>query len=91
MIRKVLIGAFAVVALLVAAGFLLRDHIPDLLVRAMTDDMFLDADTNDFDPGFDGNVFPGVHVAYRGEVLSELTQFSGERGLVVLFSRSVMW
>lgn len=91
MIRKVLIGAVAVVALLAAAGFLLRDNVPDLMVWALTDDMFLAADTDAFDPGFDGPDFPAVHVAYRGEVLSKLTQFSGQRGLVVLFSRSVVW
>tara|TARA_Y100001934_G_C11881233_1_gene553251 strand:+ start:146 stop:421 length:276 start_codon:yes stop_codon:yes gene_type:complete len=91
MLKKVLIGGASFLALLAVLTFVFRADLQAVIVASMVEDMFLESDTDDFEPGFAGERFPRVEVVYRGEELADLTGFSGSRGLVVLFSRSVVW
>ena len=55
-------------------------------------DVFLDEDTDAFDPGLPiGADFPEIRALYQGEEISGVDQFMGERGLAFFALRSADW
>ena len=93
--KKILLGLAAVIVVLVALGFVFQEPLKDVAYDALTSDMFVETDNDSFEPGvtgtYEGDRFPSVHVAYQGGELTSLSEFTGDRGLVVMFSRSVVW
>ena len=56
------------------------------------DNMFLYEDTDSFDPGLSiGSLFPEIRAIYGGQEITRVSQFYGEKGLVVFAIRSVDW
>jgi peroxiredoxin len=54
--------------------------------------MFVQADTDDFDPGpVVGSHFPGLRANYRGRDITLLEEFAGANGTVFVASRSYDW
>ena len=86
-----LIVAFAVLA----AGtllYLFRSPLKEAAYEAVTEDMFVSADTDQFDPGpAVGSDFPGLRAQYQGRVISLINEFAGRRGTVFVASRSLEW
>jgi peroxiredoxin len=86
-----LIAAFAVLA----AGtllYLFRSPMKEAAYEKITEDMFVAADTDQFDPGpAIGSRFPGVRAEYQGRVISLIDEFAGERGTMLIASRSLDW
>jgi len=90
--KRVLI--IALTALLTGAAllYLFRDPIRQTLYDAITADMFVDADRDDFDPGPAlGSQFPGLRARYRGREIILLDEFAGKNGTVLMASRSLDW
>lgn len=57
-----------------------------------TADMFVVADTDDFDPGLPlGSRLPVIRVHYQGEELTSLERFAGARGTLLFANRSIEW
>ncbi len=55
-------------------------------------DMFLDEDTDSFDPGLPiGAEFPAIRALYEGEEITEINQFFGDKGVVLFALRSADW
>ena len=56
------------------------------------DNMFLDEDTDSFDPGLSiGAQFPAIRAIYEGREIDNIEQFFGDKGAVFLAMRSVDW
>ena len=56
------------------------------------DNMFLDEDTDSFDPGLPiGERFPAIRAISAGEEINGIEQFFGDKGAVFLAMRSVDW
>ncbi len=56
------------------------------------DNMFLDEDTDDFDPGLPlGAEFPEIRALYQGREINSIERFFGERGLAFFAVRSADW
>lgn len=92
MVKKIVIGVGVFLLVVIAAGYIFREPLKDMAIMILTEDMFLEEDTDTFDPGVSAeNQFPAVRVSYQGEELSSLMDFAGPRGLVIMFSRSVVW
>jgi hypothetical protein len=92
MLRKVSIGVAVILVLLVSGVVIFRDEAKSLAFAWMTEDMFLEEDLDDYDPGIAViDAFPQIKVSMNGETYTDLRPFIGPRGLVVLFSRSVVW
>ncbi len=90
--RKFLIIAAAALTLLVATVYLLREPLKEFAYDKLTEEMFVEADTDSFDPGpAMGSRFPGVNALYRGEPISLIEQFAGPNGTVLMASRSFDW
>ena len=56
------------------------------------DNMFLDEDTDSFDPGLPvGTQFPAIRAIYDGQEINDIERFFGDKGAVFLAMRSVDW
>lgn len=56
------------------------------------DDVFIAADTDDFDPGLPiGADFPPIRALYQGQVITDIDQFIRDKGAVFIANRSVDW
>ncbi len=56
------------------------------------DDVFIDADTDDFDPGLPiGAEFPPIRALYQGQEIDNIDQFIRDKGAVFIANRSVDW
>ena len=81
--------AITVAGLLAAGGPVLAQGMgmgPNL------DNMFLDADTDTFDPGLPiGAAFPAIRARYQGQEITNLDQFQGSRGVALFAVRSADW
>jgi peroxiredoxin len=90
--KKILIGFGVAVILLVGLGFIFKAQFIELAKDAITSDMFVASDTDDFNPGIKvGETFPAINATYNAAVVSDLEQFSGSNGTVFVVSRSLVW
>ena len=68
--------------------------LPTQALRAQPDpaEIFLEEDTDTFDPGLPiGAPFPAIRALYQGREISRIDEFFGDRGLVFFAVRSVDW
>jgi hypothetical protein len=90
--KKILLGLVA--TLVVAAGliYVFRGALWETATQRMTADMFIEADTDDFDPGLPiGAQFPTLHASYQGAPITDAGQFIHDKGMVFIANRSANW
>jgi peroxiredoxin len=85
----------AILVLLVIAlvfGYLFREPLKEMAFATLTQDMFVAADNDDFDPGpAVGSRFPGLQATYKGRTVRLIDEFAGPGGTAFIASRSVDW
>lgn len=90
--KNVLLGTLAVLVTVGVAGYLFRQPLTQALADSLTADMFVEADTDAFDPGLPvGAALPEIAARYHGRTVNDLTEFMGGNGLVLFANRSVDW
>ena len=90
--KNVLKILLLILILALALGYWFRESLKELAITRLTQDMFVAADTDDFDPGpAVGSRFPGLQATYKGRVVTLLDEFAGPNGTVFIASRSVNW
>lgn len=91
--KKIFIGVLAVVLVAIAAVKFFGDSLRDAAVFSpFTEDMFVTEDADAFEAGLPvGNTLPAIEAMYDGSTIDNLQQFSGEKGLIVIVSRSMDW
>jgi peroxiredoxin len=90
--KKVLIALSLVVGVFVGLGFVFKAQFIELAKDAVTSDMFVVSDTDDFNPGTKiGEKFPAISAIFNDATVTSLTQFTGSRGAVFIVSRSLVW
>ena len=80
--------------LFVASGgmYLFRGQLWEGVKDAITADMFVEADTDDFDPGVAiGATFPNIRALYQGREVKDLQPFIHDKGMVFIANRSADW
>ena len=80
--------------LLVASGgiYLLRGQLWEGIKNTLTADMFVEADTDDFDPGVAiGSTFPAIQALYQGQEINDVQPFVQDKGMVFIANRSADW
>lgn len=90
--KKHLVIVFSV--LVVASGglYLFKGQLWEELMSTLTADMFVDADTDDFDPGVAiGATFPPIRALYQGREIKDLQPFFHDKGMVFIANRSADW
>jgi peroxiredoxin len=82
----------AVILMVAALIYLFREPVKEMAVDKLTEDMFVDADQDSFDPGpAVGSHFPGIRATYQGREVSLIEGFAGDRGTIFIASRSLDW
>lgn len=90
--KKALTISLAVVAVLAVGVYVFRGVIFDAISPLITADMFVASDDDTFDPGIPvGSTFPAIAAAYQGRTITNIGEFVGHRGLVVIANRSADW
>jgi len=90
--QRVLIVLAAILLFATAGAYLYKDQVKEKAYAKLTENMFVPADTDNFDPGpVLGSDFPGVRAMYRGEPIRLIHDFAGPNGTVFIASRSFDW
>jgi hypothetical protein len=90
--KKILLGLIGGITALVIVGYVFRGPLMESAKEKITKDMFIAADADGFDAGLPiGTNFPQINALYQGEVVSDMGQFIGDRGMVFIANRSVDW
>lgn len=90
--KKIVIVLLALLVAAVVAFTLFRAPLKEAAYSALTADMFVNLDSDAFDPGPSiGSDFPGVNARWRGQSLRRLDEFAGDNGTVFVATRSVDW
>ena len=87
------LASFAGLALLLGAGiYLARAPLWDMAVEKLTDNMFVEADSDSFDPGLRvGQYFPQIAAVYQGNEIHSVEQFINDKGMIFIANRSADW
>jgi hypothetical protein len=90
--RKVLIGLALVLGVGLIAGYLYREDLKAAAIDRITADMFVDSDTDAYDPGVAiGQVLPPIRALWNGREVTSVSELMGRRGLLLFVNRSVDW
>ena len=90
--KKFLMGLFGVTALAAGLGYLFREPLWVAAQEAITADMFVAADADEFDVGSAiGQTFPPVKANYRGQTITDISTLIGDKGMVFIANRSASW
>jgi hypothetical protein len=90
--RKVLIGLAAALGVALIAGYVFRDELKAAAFDRITADMFVEADTDAYDPGVAvGQSLPAIRALWHGRELTSVSELMGRRGLLLFVNRSVDW
>jgi hypothetical protein len=66
--------------------------VPSSHAQPDPDEIFLEEDTDSFDPGLPIDAqFPAIRAIYQGREINDIDQFFGDRGLAFFAVRSVDW
>ncbi|MDG1943266.1 MAG: redoxin domain-containing protein [Halioglobus sp.] len=89
-------GTLKILAILLllsmALIYVIREPFKETAPADVNQDMFVEGDTDDFDPGpAVGSQFPGLQAIYQGRTVKLLNEFSGKNGTVFIASRSYDW
>jgi len=89
---KILVAAAVALATATALIYMYRVDVKEAVYDKLTENMFVPADTDSFDPGPAlGSTFPGVRALYQDREISVLNQFAGPNGIAFVASRSLDW
>lgn len=67
-------------------------HVSMPVAAQNVGNIFVPEDTDSFDPGLPiGARFPPIHALYRGQEITDVTRFMGEKGAVFFANRSTDW
>lgn len=90
--KKVLLTVLAALAVTAVALYVFRAPLLEAVAERLTQDMFVDADPDEFDPGLPvGSRLPPVRAMLGAETVPNLDRFAGPNGLVLVANRSAVW
>jgi hypothetical protein len=90
--KKILFGLIGGMTVLAIVGYAFRGPLFEVVKSEVTRDMFISADADSFDVGLPvGATFPAINALYRGEIVSDMGEFIGDRGMVFIANRSADW
>ena len=90
--KKIFVSVLCVLLVLAGSGYLFKEKLWQLVVKVVTRDTFISADTDSFDPGLAlGTRFPNIKALYQGKVVSDVREFAHHKGMVFIANRSADW
>ena len=90
--KKIMIGFAGLLVMLIGLSFILKDQSIELVKDIVTSNMYEVSDTDDFDPGIKvDELFPSIDATYNDEAVNSLKHFVGDKGTILVVSRSIVW
>ena len=90
--KKTLLSLAGVVLVLAGGVYLVRAPLWAIAAEKLTENMFIEADTDGFDPGLRvGQSFPAISAIYQGSEINSVDQFISDKGMVFIANRSADW
>lgn len=85
--------SIGVILVICIVGFIFREPVKDFIYfDVVTSDMFVAEDEDSFDPGLKvGAIFPKIKAVYKREIITDINQFQGDKGVILIASRSYDW
>jgi peroxiredoxin len=69
-----------------------KEPIKESIYTQVTKDMFVNEDSDEFDPGaLIGDPLPQLNATHKGQTINDLSDFSGPNGVILMASRSYDW
>ncbi|MEH6609142.1 MAG: redoxin domain-containing protein [Halioglobus sp.] len=89
--KLLIIGGIALLTAAVAF-YVFRADMKEAAYDKITENMFVPADNDEFDPGAQiGTMFPGVRATYQGRDINLIQEFAGPNGTAFIATRSAEW
>ena len=89
--KLLIIGGIALLTAAVAF-YIFRADMKEAAYDKITENMFVPADNDAFDPGLQvGTMFPGVRATYQGRDINLIQEFAGPNGTAFVATRSAEW
>ena len=90
--KKILMGLVGAVAIAAGAGYVFREPLWVAAQQVITADMFVSADTDEYDVGLPiGQTFPPIKALHQGRPITDVSQFIADKGMVFIANRSADW
>ena len=90
--KKPIVAVAAILVAVVVTGAVFKDPLRAWLEDVVAEDMFVDSDSDSYDPGLAvGDSFPPIHALYQGREISSIDPFILDKGLVFIAVRSADW
>ncbi len=90
--KKIVLWGLLVVTIAGVALFVFQEPLKQGAYNSVTENMFVTADDDAFDPGpAVGSLFPGVRATYQGRDINLINEFYGSKGTVFVAVRSAQW
>jgi len=84
--------AVAVVLTCAVIIAIFRQPIKEFVYAVVTEDMFVSVDDDNFDPGPSiGSTMPAISALFEDKEISNIDSFAGEKGTILIASRSLDW
>ena len=91
-VKKALILSGAALLLVGTGVLVFQEPLKQVAFDVLTQDMFLAEDRDAFDPGLPlGTALPAVNATLAGRSITDLSEFAGPNGMVLIANRSVDW
>lgn len=92
MFKKVFLISASLLLVLAGSAYLFRTQLWEVPVDHLSKDIFIAADTDDFDPGLAvGSKFPAIKALYKGTEVNDIRNLSRDKGMVFIANRSADW
>jgi hypothetical protein len=90
--KKFLMGTVGILVIAAIGIYVFRGPLFNALEPVITANMFVPDDTDSFDPGLPVRArFPAIRALYRGQEITKIDQFFGDKGAIFIANRSVDW
>jgi hypothetical protein len=92
MLKKILLVTLAVVVAVGAGLYLFRDAAVAIAADLLTGNMFVDAEAATLEVGIPvGERFPEIRAVHEDRTVTDVAEFLGPNGLVLMANRSAVW
>jgi hypothetical protein len=90
--KKILTGVAGFIVIAGGLIFVYQQQLMAVGMDAITADMFVEADTDSFDPGPTvGETFPAIRALRQGQQITSIQELAGDKGTVFIANRSADW
>jgi hypothetical protein len=90
--KKIFLSLVCVLLLIGSTAYLFKQQLWEIVIKVVTKDTFIAADTDSFDPGLAvGESFPNIKAIHKGSEINDVREFAHHKGMLFIANRSADW